>query len=231
MRSRIKENFSQEDMDFLRRLINSPLFTDTNEKADAILYRFKDKGFIELAPATNRFALLKGKYVYKFALDRYGIDDNINEFKMSEELQPYVTKTYETNGYITIAEYVNLISEAEFVRSIPHIRSILKILAEDYLFADIGTITKNFANFGFRDDDSIVILDYGYVYKKDPKIMFCTSDGTELKYTENYDALYCPKCGRKYVMTEILHRMEISEEEYENEPEYHGPLVIKLGGY
>ena len=126
MRSRIKENFSQEDMDFLRRLINSPLFTDTNEKADAILYRFKDKGFIELAPATNRFALLKGKYVYKFALDRYGIDDNINEFKMSEELQPYVTKTYETNGYITIAEYVNLISEAEFVRSIPHIRSILK---------------------------------------------------------------------------------------------------------
>ena len=49
MRSRIKENFSQEDMDFLRRLINSPLFTDTNEKADAILYRFKDKGFIELA--------------------------------------------------------------------------------------------------------------------------------------------------------------------------------------
>ena len=22
-----------------------------------------------------------------------------------------------------------------------------------------------------------------------------------------------------------------TEEEYENEPEYHGPLVIKLGGY
>ena len=73
MRSRIKEEFSQEDLDFLNDLIYSPYFDSNNEKADAILYHFKDKGFVELAPATNRFALLKGKYVFKFALDDYGI--------------------------------------------------------------------------------------------------------------------------------------------------------------
>ena len=73
LRSRIKEEFSEEDLDFLHGLVYSGYFDSNNDKADAILFRFKDRGFVELAPATNRFALLRGEYVYKFALDRYGI--------------------------------------------------------------------------------------------------------------------------------------------------------------
>lgn len=148
LRSRIKEEFSEEDLDFLHGLVYSGYFDSNNDKADAILFRFKDRGFVELAPATNRFALLRGEYVYKFALDRYGIKDNNNEFNLSEELQPFVTKTYETNGYILIAEYVNLISENEFMDSKENIRMILSHLSEDWLFSDVGTITKNFTNWG-----------------------------------------------------------------------------------
>lgn len=148
LRSRIKEDFTQEDMEFLRDLETSPNFTNNNDKADAILYHFRDRGFIELAPATNRFALLKGRYVYKFALDHYGKEDNENEFRLSPELQPFVTKTYETNGYITIAEYVNLISREEFVASTYHIREILKTLAQDYIFSDVGSVVRNFVNWG-----------------------------------------------------------------------------------
>ena len=140
MRSRIKEEFSQEDLDFLNDLIYSPYFDSNNEKADAILYHFKDKGFVELAPATNRFALLKGKYVFKFALDDYGIKDNNTEYDMSYKLQPYVTKTYETNGLVLVAEYVNLIKESEFMSSIPNIKAILKELSQNFIFEDVGTI-------------------------------------------------------------------------------------------
>src|SRR5574343_300538 len=96
LRSRIKEDFSQEDLDFLFQLTENTYISNNNDKANAILLKFRDKGFIELAPATNRYAVSKGRYVYKFALDSYGIKDNWNEFVMSEQLQPYATKTYET---------------------------------------------------------------------------------------------------------------------------------------
>ena len=61
-----------------------------------------------LGAGTNRYSMLKDNYVFKFALDHYGFDDDNNtEFNKSMELQPYVTKTYETNGLISVAEYVN----------------------------------------------------------------------------------------------------------------------------
>ena len=232
LRSRIKEDFTQEDMEFLQGLLISPMFTNNNDKADAILYHFRDKGFIELAPATNRFALLKGKYVYKFALDSYGVNDNNNEFEMSPELQPYVTKTYECNGLVLIAEYVNLISKEEFLNFSEHIKEILRILADDYIFSDIGTITRNHTNWGFKDDDSLVILDYGYVFRKDPKIMHCKIDGGNLKYSANFDYLYCDKCGQKYSIGDILYRMRFKEEDFEEEESYRGqgPLVVEFAG-
>ena len=45
------------------------------------------------------------------------------------ELQPYVTKTYETNGLISVAEYVNIISLADFRDNKARIREILKWLS------------------------------------------------------------------------------------------------------
>lgn len=234
LRSRIKEEFSEEDLDFLHGLVYSGYFESNNDKADAILFRFKDRGFVELAPATNRFALLRGEYVYKFALDRYGIKDNNNEFDLSEDLQPFVTKTYETNGYILIAEYVNLISENEFIDSKENVREMLKYLSEDWLFSDVGTISKNFCNFGYRNNGDLVILDYGYFYRKDPKILFCESDGEKLVYDENFDLLRCTKCGRKYSVVDIKYRMDISEEEFERQRQQSaaikGPLIVGFRG-
>lgn len=232
LRSRIKEDFSEEDMEYIKGVCKSKYFRSNNEKAEALLSYFRDKGFIELAPATNRFAVLKGKYVYKFAMDDYGIEDNLTEFRLSKELQPYVTKTYETNGYITIAEYVNLIKEEEFMDSIPHIREILSYLAEDWLFCDVGTITKNHLNWGFRDDDSLVILDYGYFYKRDPNIMFCTSCGGKLVYTENFDSLICENCRKRYSVTEIQYQTTVEDDPsiMEKRRKYKGGLKLRLGG-
>lgn len=234
LRSRIMEDFTEQDLDYLSNLITSPYFDNNNDKADAIMHQFRDKGFIELAPATNRYAVLKGKYVYKFAMDEYGIKDNWNEFEMSEELQPFVTKTYESNGLITIAEYVNLITQEEFESSIPNIRAILRELAENYIFSDVGTITRNFANWGFNDQDRLVILDYGYIWRKDPRIMFCTRHGCggRLEYTENFDKLYCTNCGTKIEPIDLVYRMSMSEEQFQDNLKYmdKGNLKIGLGG-
>ena len=229
LRSRIKEEFSESDMEFIESVCYSPHFDGNNEKADSLMYYFKDKGFIELAPATNRFAVLKGKYVFKFAMDSYGIDDNLNEFNLSEELQPYVTKTYETNGLVTVAEYVNLIKEEEFLDSIPNIRNILNYLSENWMFSDVGTIVKNHTNWGFRDDDSLVILDYGYFFKKDPMLMYCMSCGSEIGYTENFDKFRCPKCGRTYTIHDLVYQSKVSVEEYQKTKKYKGGLKIRLG--
>ena len=226
------EDFSEDDLNYLEGLLYSPYFDNNNDKADAILHQFRDRGFIELAPATNRFVLLKGKYVYKFALDEYGMKDNINEFNMTEELQPYVTKTYETNGLITIAEYVNLIKQKEFVDSTPHIREILEALFNmGYIFSDIGSVTRNHCNWGFRDDDTLVILDYGYIWRKDPRIMFCTRPacGGRLRYTENFDKLYCTNCGTKYEVIDLIDRMRNSEEAFKDNLKYANKGALKIG--
>ena len=161
MRHRIQELFSQEDIDAIRAICNDPVNKDNNMKGEKILFRLKDKGFVELGSGTNRLALQLGGYVYKFALDSYGVRDNWNEFNMSPELQPFVTKTYETNGYIAIAEYAKLITKQEFFDSEENIRSILEVLSENYLFCDMGIISKNYLNYGFLDSGELVIIDYG----------------------------------------------------------------------
>ena len=89
--------------------------------------------------------------------------DNWNEFNMSPLAQPYVTKTYECNGLIAVAEYVNVISKQEFEDSKENIRSILKMLSEDFLFCDLSASLKNYMNFGWTDADMLVILDYGLI--------------------------------------------------------------------
>ena len=165
-------------------------------------------------------------------MDKYGVKDNNNEFDLSMDIQPFVTKTYETNGLILIAEYVNLISEREFMDSKENIKEILHYLSEDWLFSDVGTIPKNFCNWGFSNDGQLLILDYGYFYRKDPKILFCESDGAPLVYDENYVNLVCTKCGRKYNVVDIKYRMDISEEEYEEQKntKIKGKMVIGLRG-
>jgi hypothetical protein len=121
----------------------------------------REYGFTDIGPGTNRFCVRHVDYIYKIAMDSYGVRDNWNEFNMSPELQPYVTKTYECNGLIAVAEYVTLINKKEFLDSRQILKGVLDILADDYMFCDISLLPKNFANWGYRLDGSLVITDYG----------------------------------------------------------------------
>lgn len=213
IRKRIKENFTMEELNDLYDICLSHRFSDNNKKVDAINYMLRDKKFLELGAGTNRYSMLKDNYVFKFALDRFGFDDNWTEFNMAEDLQPYVTKTYECNGLIAVAEYVNIISLNDFQENKEVIRNILSALATKYLFADLGAIDKNFRNWGYNDKHELIILDYGYIFERDDLLMRCTKCHQRIGYDTNYDQMVCEKCGKKFAIHDIKRMLDSTDEE------------------
>ena len=218
LRSRILEFFSKELLSKLYDITNDVLIPDTNTKVDKIIKLLNeyDLDFDELGPGTNRLAIFMDSYVFKIALDSYGVHDNWREFIMSTELQPFVSKTYECNGLIAVEEYVVLISKEEF--NIPEnkesMKAILATLADSYLLGDIGTVSKNFTNWGYRSNGDLVALDYAYVYRIIGEEMICKSihNGSVcqelLQYDDNFYQLFCPRCRKKYSFHQIRNRID-----------------------
>lgn len=228
IRSRILEFFPKECLEDIYRISMSKKIPDNNSKVEAViacLNKYKID-FIELGPGTNRFAILIDGYVFKIALDRWGIQDNINELTVSEELQPYVSKTYECNDLILVAEYVTVISREEFVKKRHEIEKILAIISEGYLLGDVGIVPKNFCNWGYRDTGELVILDYAYIYRIIGDEMMCSviinqdtgeRCGAMLVYDNNFHDLYCPRCRAKHTFVDVRRRITPEHEKQENE--------------
>ena len=228
IRHRIHELFSEELLLGMEKVMNNPEYTNNNQKVEANLLLLKDIGATYIASGTNRMAVLISKYIYKIALDSFGVRDNWTECEMSKRAQPWVTKTYECNGLVAVAEYVNLISKEEFQDSKENIAGILEILSEDYLFCDISTTGKNWCNFGHRTNGDIVILDYGYLYPIDEKIMHCRKCGGKLVWNKNFTQLICAKCSKAHDPIEIRDRMKKKETDFAKLSHIKGPIKIKL---
>jgi len=176
---------------------------------------FTEKGisFTFLGDGTNRMAFLVDGYVFKLALDDQGYIDNLTEFKMSREAQPYVTKTYETNGLFCVAEYVTLISYDEFVKQKSRILEILDLLSTEYLLGDMGWTKKNYCNWGYRKNSKdLVILDYGHMLKIDPDKMLCHDCGGFLHYNSTFTEIQCINCGKKTEFMNMKSRISKREE-------------------
>ncbi len=232
-RHRIQEFFSEKILDKIKEIDQDPENIHNDMKAKKILFLLKDLGFTEIGPGTNRLAVRNVDYIYKIALDSFGVRDNWNEFNMSPELQPVVTKTYETNGIIAVAEYVNLITKQEFFDSINNIRTILEYLDQnDYLFCDVGLVAKNYLNFGFRDNGELVITDYGYIYPFDPKLRFCKKCGSRIKWNPDYTTLICTKCGKEHDPIDVRDRMWKKESQFfhrqNRDPKDNKPLELEF---
>ena len=169
---------------------------------------------VNFGTGTNRMAVIVDSYVFKIAMDHAGCVDNLHEFIMSSELQPYVTKCYETNELISVSEYVNVISDkAQFENRKDEIMDILRELeAATSLMLDVGFIPKNMTNWGIRpSDDKAVILDYGYLYTDLEGISLTCADQTCIKkfgitrliYNDVYSHLVCPNCGKEVSVLEL----------------------------
>lgn len=209
IRSRINEFFNEEAINELIKISRNRRIRDNNQKI-LLIQEVLEKHKIEnvlLGPGTNRVAFLIDNYVFKVAMDDWGVRDNNNEMAMSYELQPFVIKVYECNGILAVSEYVTLITEEEFYDSREMILNILEDLSESYLLGDVGYTAKNFTNWGYRDNGDLVILDFAYIYQITTDILRCSEDGRMLAYNDNFTRLRCPHCTRIYEFMEIRKRI------------------------
>lgn len=220
LRSRILEHFPKQAMEEIKKLVYNNRINDINDKIE-ILMGILDKydiDYSELGTGTNRTAIFIDGYVFKIALDKWGVRDNDQEFTLSEELQPYVIKVYECNGIIMVCEYVVVINKEEFAERKSQIRRILADLSNEYLLGDIGTINKNFANWGYRDNQELVALDFAYIYRIIGNELKCDCEVAPLlEYTPDYDRLVCPHCRKKYMFMDVRRRISTDMEHAELE--------------
>lgn len=226
IKSRIHQFLSEDCMKELNKIKKDVLISDNNKKVDlfcAILDKYEIP-YTELGSGTNRHAIMMDNYVFKIAMDKDGEKDNWMEFSLTQELQPFVVKCYECNGLILVTEYVNLVTRDEFMAHKEEMRLILSYIAQSYLLGDVGTIAKNFTNWGYRDSGEWVILDFAYLYRIRGEEMKCghvnkagETCETFLEYDYDYSSLRCPRCGHKYIFNEIRGRIskEFEEEEVE----------------
>lgn len=231
IRSRIKENLSKEVMEELFDICKKKSISDNNKKVSLIeqVLLAHEVDYHMLGPGTNRVAVLIDNYVFKIAMDDWGLQDNRNEFTNSYELQPFVIKTYEVDkiGLISVCEYVTLISRDEFMQNQYPILKNLSILSDSYLLGDVGYTPKNFTNWGIRDNGDLVILDFAYIYQISTDIIKCSKDNMILEYNHNFTSMTCPRCHAKYSFMDIRRRIPREFEYQQNELELRESYMLK----
>ena len=210
------------------RIIKIP-DANNNDKYEMIVKLIQDAHienlggtFRRLGQGTNRMAVQIDGYAFKIALDSAGCIDNRREMLYTKELQPYVIKVYECtpSGLIAVSEYVD-ITESEYVFSErrDEVVEILESISENYLIGDCGITGKNYLNWGVRDDGSLCILDFAYIYSVSYKVFVCTGIDCEehptLEYEPDFVTLKCPSCGRKYTFGSLRRKITSKEQEEE----------------
>lgn len=173
-----------------------------------------------LGSGTNRYGIQVDGYCVKIAYDKDGKVDNKREFMYSLDLQPYVVKTYEVSetGLFSVCEYVSSFDLQDFssYKNQKKMRSILKDIASKYMIGDVGITSKNYGNWGIRDDGSICILDYAYIYSVSFKQFVCSCDNSSILYYDNdFVNLICPKCGKKYSFSQLRKKISRSDQDKE----------------
>ena len=144
--------------------------------------------------------------------------DNKREYIYSKQAQPYVIKVYEceAKGIVMVCEYLTVFSLDDFYSNQREMRKICKELSDIFFIGDIGINTKNYYNWGYKEDGSIAILDFAYIYLQSFKTVSCPCGSLELlSYDSDYNLLICPTCGQKHSFWTL--RKRITKEQQANE--------------
>ena len=218
-RSLLLEIFTPEQAIELEKIQRTYSITN-NQKIK--IYREKlDEWGIVYAPiggGTNRYAFMVDGYIVKIACDGDGKIDNKREFIYSIPLQPYVIKCYETyaDGLMSIFEYVEAFTIDDFWKNQGKMKEILSEIGNQFLIGDVGITSTNYVNWGFRDDGSIVILDYAYIYSVAFKQFTCPcSPSSMLYYDKDFNKLVCNCCGKIYTFREVRKRISRKDQDEE----------------
>jgi hypothetical protein len=201
-------------------LITKTSGASNNEKGQLVKETLRENNvpFSPLGSGTNRLGILIDGYSFKIALDEDGMIDNRREFLYTTKLQPYVIKVYEISpmGLIAVSEYFTLFTYDDYREHAEEMKDILKIVSRSFLIGDVGVTGKNYVNWGFREDGTIGMLDFAYIYSVDYKLFTCScSDDAILVYDDDFVKLVCPQCGRKYTFGSI--RKKVTKKQQEEE--------------
>lgn len=200
---KIKNYFNKELLEKIHGLIKDGTI-DIFKRADILSSWLRPYGFKEAGCGTNRIAYKKDGYIFKIAVNPKGISGNHTEYDLSDELRPYVTKCYDDNGLVCIAEKVTVMDEGDSRYYEDKIYKILQKISRTYILSDIGP--KSFLNWGINSEGEPVILDYGYLRPITSNMNFtCHKKGCDgkLKYKEDFSAFECDICGREHSIVDI----------------------------
>lgn len=218
-RSLLLDTFTADQVVELEK-IQRTLSISNNQKIKIFREKLDEWGidYNPIGGGTNRYAFMTDSYIIKIACDSDGKIDNKREFIYSIPLQPYVIKCYEIygDGMMAVFEYVEAFTIDDFWKSSKKMADILANIGNQFLIGDVGIDQTNYVNWGFRDDQSIVILDYAYIYSVAFKQFTCSCSPTSmLYYNKDYTKLVCNTCGKVYTFREI--RKKISKKDQEEE--------------
>ena len=218
-RSLILKYFTKDIYIELLRITKIPE-ADNNLKGRLIkkLLRENNIPFEGLGSGTNRMAVLIEGYAVKIALDFDGCVDNRREMLYTRQLQPYVIKVYECmpSGLVAVCEFVEIFTLSEYHQYQDEMANILSEITKNFLVGDCGISGKNYVNWGTRNDGTICILDFAYIYSVKYNVFGCKCDDTAiLKFDKNFVNLICPLCGRKYTFGEVRRRITKADQEKE----------------
>lgn len=210
-----------EVMDF-EAIISDPRYVtklkDRLKLIDQILERRK---FMRITQGTNRavYKFLEDQsIVLKTAISKPGIKDSYFEYYNQAYIKPFVAKCFETvpSGIVGLFERVSDITSIEQFKSIaPDVFALLNDnIIGKYIMADVGT--KFFRNYGIRLGFGPVLLDYPMLYEVDGKKLYCNSVDPFTKtvcegpidYDDGFNFLYCKKCGRQFLASELAKKIE-----------------------
>lgn len=200
--------------------------TATNRRL-AILDTFKryNVRVNELGTGTNRLIVRYNGFALKIALDNEGIDDNRQEWVMSERLGPdkRVPASREISGgfknlpdgsmkilggHLLVATYAPaLTSWGEMSYHVQAIKKILDDWSHDFMLGDVGITKKNYANWGLLNGH-VVCIDYAYIFPAEMKLFECICGNPNLEIIrDSYSSYKCPKCGKIFSDSELRARI------------------------
>lgn len=222
--SKLMKEFTKDEIKMLYVLALSIDYRDNNQKADMLKEYMVKKGFVPIGTGTNRMSFKKGRYCYKFALDRRGIADMLNEARRSVDAPQFLAHCFECCGVAAVDEYVDVLDRETFAN--PDVKAailtVLNELSKEFIFGDMGYDSKNYCNIGTRHDsqgrESLVFLDFAYMHPRigNEEAFTCIKDGTPLRYNSLFTKYVCPKCQAEYDYRDILWRLNANKSNFEN---------------
>lgn len=207
-----------EDIMELNKIAKSKrLSSKPKEKFNMINEIMARRGFKKLAAGTNRLVykfMEDQSFVLKIPFCQPALTDNLNELMNQNLLRPFVTKVFEVTpcGTVGMFERANPITSREQFKSVAEdiYDIIINHLIGKYIIDDFGS--KFFMNWGIRQGQFPVLLDFPYVFELDGSKLYCNKPdpmsnigycGGDIDYDDAFNYLVCQKCGKTYLASDL----------------------------